>query len=162
MSAPESAIELLMACHERMHRYVGGVEQLVDLPDGERARTAAAQCARYLRAGLPLHGEDEDESLAPRLRELGLSEAEEAALEQMEAEHEELHRGLPGLLAALDARAEGRPADLAPHAAWIGPLLRGHMELEERSIFPRLADLPEGERAEIVREIRARRHAAIV
>ena len=159
MGAAETAIDLLMACHERMHRYVGGVEQLVDLPDSERARTAAAQCARYFRAGLPLHGADEDESLAPRLRELGLTDDEEAALERMEAEHEELHRGLPGLIAALEARSAGRPVELASHAAWIGPLLRGHMELEERSLFPRIAELSADERAEIVHEIRGRRHA---
>lgn len=150
------------ACHDRIRRFVGGLERLAALDDlaDPRVSPAAEQAARYFREGLPRHGEDEDLSLAPRMRALGVDAAVEAELARMTADHEEMDRGLPALLADLDALAAGRtvdPADLRARAAWLAALLLDHIAREEAVIFPAGQALGPADRAEMVREMDARR-----
>ena len=158
-SQEESAEGLLMACHARMRRTVEGVRALATLEDraDPRALPTAVAAARYLRDGLPLHGRDEDHSLAPRLRALGADAALEEALATMTLEHGELEGGLPGLISLLDAWPQGSKAELAERQLWLEGLLGRHMELEERLIFPRIGELSQAAQAEIVGEIRERR-----
>ncbi len=159
---PADPLALLLACHERIDRYLGGLAELARMQDPEDPRVAptAEAVARYLREGLPLHGQDEDLSLAPRLRALGYDPALESALARMEAEHVRMDEGLPDLLALLDALPLGEPdlgERLESHHAWLDLLLRDHMAMEEAVIFPKIARLPEAERRAIVVEIRGRR-----
>lgn len=150
------------ACHDRIRRFVGGLERLAALDDltDPRVPPAAEQAARYFREGLPRHGEDEDLSLAPRLRARGLSPAVDAELTRMTADHAEMDQGLPALLADLDALAAGRAVDhagLRARVAWLRDLLLDHLAREEAVIFPAGEALGEAERREMVQEMDARR-----
>lgn len=150
------------ACHDRIRRFVGGLGRLAALDDlaDPRVAPAAEQAARYFREGLPRHGEDEDRSLAPRLRALGVSPAVEAELTRMTADHEEMDRGLPALLADLDTLARGGtvdPAGLRARAAWLEALLLDHLAREEAIVFPAAAALGPLDRAEMLHEMDARR-----
>lgn len=159
---PADVLGLMMACHERIDRYLRGFGLLarVEDPADPRAHAAAAACLRYFREGLPLHGQDEDDSLAPRLRALGADPTLEGVLARMEAEHAQMEQGLPEVWALLEAFAEGRPPDAALLRArhlWLDELLRHHLALEEELVFPKIGELDVAERRLIVREIRARR-----
>lgn len=152
----------MLECHDRIRRFLDGLARLVALEDlhDPRAPEAATACARYFREGLPLHGLDEDLSLAPRLRVFGDADVD-AALDCMAAEHAMLDRGLPSLLADLDTLAAGALVprkQLVAGQEWLDALLRGHIELEERVVFPFARQaLDEQQRTEIAAEMRGRR-----
>lgn len=152
----------MLECHDRIRRFLDGLARLVALEDlhDPRAPDAATACARYFREGLPLHGLDEDLSLAPRLRAFGNADVD-AALDCMAAEHAMLDRGLPLVLADLDTLAAGAPVprkELVARQEWLDALLRGHIELEERVVFPFAREaLDDRQRTDIAAEMRARR-----
>ena len=157
----EEPLDLLMACHERIHRYLAGVETLVGFPDWSdpRAIATARSCAAYFRDALPLHAQDEDDSVGPRLARLGLGTELDATLGRLAEEHETIDAGCAVLVKALEAVVTGRPRTGELQEA-IGPfatLLRAHVELEERLVFVHLDRLSVSERQAIVAEIRARR-----
>jgi hypothetical protein len=159
----EEPLDLLLACHERIHRYLAGAEAVVAFPDWRdpRAITTAKGCARYFRDALPLHAQDEDLSVAPRLRQLDLGSETQAALRQMTQEHDAIHAGCAAVVDALEDIVAGGPRSdaletaLAPFAA----LLRAHVDAEERLIFGHLERLSVEERRAIVGELRGRRRA---
>lgn len=158
------AVELLVECHERIRSFLALARRVAD-PQGadrEEVRQAAARVSRYFTLALPLHAEDEEQSILPRLR--GRDPALDAALETMRREHAEHLRPLGELVRACDALALaperqpelagaiGRAAEeLARHFA-------EHLRREEETIFPAIRRLldPAAD-AEVVREIRARR-----
>lgn len=153
---------LLMACHERIDRYLSGLEALVGFADlgASEAVNTAASVARYLRDGLPLHGEDEDDSLAPRLRAAARDPQLDEALDHLVDEHQQMMAGLPALLALLDAIVRREQIDrgaLAERQRWLDALLRGHVAFEEEEVFPSIDVLGSADQQAIVREIRARR-----
>jgi len=159
---PADPLALLMACHERIERHLDGLAELVKVEDPHDPRVPPTIDAlvHYFSEGLPLHGADEDLSLAPRLLALGADAELEAALSRIHDEHVRMDEALPDLLYLLSLLREG-DGDVLPHLgshhAWLDLLLRGHMATEEANIFPRIAALPEAERRAIVLEIRARR-----
>jgi len=155
----DAPLDLLMACHERIRRYLGGVDALIAVNDplDPRCPPTAAACARYFREGLPLHGQDEDLSLTPRLLAHGVDASVREALHQMREEHVAMDGGLPEVLALLDAAARGEAAALVEPQRWLSELLLSHIAAEEAAIFPAIALLPPDELAAITREIRARR-----
>lgn len=162
---PSTPLQLLMACHERIDRYLGGLAALADASDlsTSEAVITARDVARYLRLGLPLHGEDEDLSLAPRLRAALDDAALEQALDQLVFEHAAMMEGMPRLLALLDAvvaRQEVDRSALRERQGWLDALLRGHVAFEEAEVFPVIDVLGRAEQEAIVREIRARRGGA--
>lgn len=142
----DTPYDLLMACHERIRRFVGGMNLIAQLPDpaDPRIPDACDQIARYLREGLPLHVRDEEESLAPRL-------PSEAAA-RMVREHREHEPLLAEALAALASRDV--PA-IARSYARLHPEIELHLREEEEDIFPHLSQIVDPEA--FVAEIRARR-----
>lgn len=155
-------IAKFLECHERIRRFTDGIARLADLPDlGHPLAPATAEaCARYFRDGLPLHGEDEDESLAPRLRQHPVAPEVLAALDRMSAEHVEMHRILPTLLELLERVAQKdppTPAELRVPVEALNRILLAHIEMEEKVIFPACGVLTRKERQAIVDEIGARR-----
>lgn len=157
-------IDAMMECHERIRRFTRGVGLVAATTDwsDERVAVTAARCARYFRHGLPLHGQDEDLSLAPRLRAAGVDERVHEALDAIAAEHVELHAGLAEILDILDAIAEGRQAAfdaLVDGHRWLDELLERHLRREEAVIFPAARDLPSRVREAIHAEMRARRQS---
>lgn len=155
-------ISLMLACHERIRRFTGGLSRLAALEDlrDPQAAPAAEAIARYLRMALPLHAADEDESLTPRLQAHCGDGRVFEALEVMERQHREIHGGLPRVLRLLDAVIEGPPpsrAALSDAADWLCTLMEAHLALEEAVIFPAALDLPPEALAEMAEEMPARR-----
>ncbi len=154
---------LLLACHEKIRRFSALAVTLAsasDLP-GAHVADACAQCERYFSEALPLHVADEDESVAPRLREAAPSVIE--ALDAMSAQHRAHEPSLRALTDALaQLRVEGSSVETrAALLAVAEPLrdeLEAHLTLEETTLFPLLkTSMTDGQREAIVSELRARR-----
>ncbi|ABC81937.1 hemerythrin domain-containing protein [Anaeromyxobacter dehalogenans] len=166
-AAPADAVDLLLECHDRIRQFLAlgrrvaeaRPDQLAEVPE------AATRVRRYFTQALPLHAQDEEESILPRLR--GREAAVDAALASMAHEHAEHEEPLGRLVAACEtvARDPSRHAALAGGmGAAVGELERHfeiHLRREEEIIFPAMRRLLAGAiDAEIVREIRARRGVA--
>ncbi|MFZ5478092.1 MAG: hemerythrin domain-containing protein [Myxococcota bacterium] len=160
--ADDDVVGAMMECHERIRTFVEGLRRIAALDDlgDPRAADAAQRCARYFREGLPLHGKDEDDSLAPRLRATHPGADVESALARMTAQHGEMEEILPRLLPMLDAIAAGERPDheaLRGVVARFTALMIDHVELEEAVIFPACGAIPSAERTRIRVEMRERR-----
>lgn len=158
-------VELLTECHTRIRGFLDLAHRLATTPGllPDDITGAAGQVHRYFTTAFPLHMADEDELLLPRLR--GRETALDAALDRMEADHEE-HVDLVERLVALCDELMSDPRRLAARARLLGETvdeltlgLEAHLSLEELVIFPRLDRLSTVERAAIRREMRARRSA---
>ncbi|MCB9564733.1 MAG: hemerythrin domain-containing protein [Kofleriaceae bacterium] len=162
----DDLVALLLACHARIRRFVAlaaAAGARDDVPAAERADACRA-VARYFRDALPLHVEDEERGLVPRL--IGRDPVVDDALATMAAQHRDHGPGLDALLAAV-AAVRAAPADvearrvLAAAAGALDAAFAAHLDLEERVVFPAIGRLLDaGVRAELVRELRARRRAA--
>ncbi|MDP2311574.1 MAG: hemerythrin domain-containing protein [Pseudomonadota bacterium] len=148
------------ACHERIRMFTAGLQRIAALPDlsDPRVPSAAAQARRYFAEGLPLHADDEDLSLAPRLRAV----APECGplLDELERDHRKIDACLATLLPMLGTLAEeGR----VPHAtfraavSFLSGLLLPHIAREEDELFPLCARLSSEDRLAIASELVARR-----
>ncbi|HEY8429217.1 MAG TPA: hemerythrin domain-containing protein, partial [Sandaracinaceae bacterium] len=82
---PESTVELLLECHERIRRFTRLSRELVRAQASHEqiADAARSLCAYFGRAFL-LHAEDEDRSIRPRLEAAGRLAAE---LEDVARQH---------------------------------------------------------------------------
>lgn len=160
------ALHLLEECHERIRTHTEAARRLAG-PEGrsvpaEQRIEAALALGRYFGKGLPLHVEDEDFSLAPRLRAKAPKDAS-PHLEQMISEHVETEELLARLLPLWQRLADGEAGEdlfleLAPDTLKLSTLLAGHLENEERFLFPlALQVLSAGELEQLATEIRARR-----
>lgn len=163
-AAPADAVDLLVECHERIRQFLALGRRVAEATPDQRGEVpeAAARVRRYFTQALPLHAQDEEESILPRLR--GLDPAVDAALATMAHEHAEHEEPLGRLVAACEeiARDPARHAALAGAiGAAVGELERhfaAHLQREEEVIFPAMRRLLAREvDAEIVREIRGRR-----
>jgi iron-sulfur cluster repair protein YtfE (RIC family) len=161
--APDDVVDLLLECHARIRSFTALAARLAgEAPAADEVRIAAAQVRRYFEEALPLHALDEEESILPRLagRDAELDRAL-ATMHDEHAAHGETIERVVRLCRELEAAPE-RHAELSPPLAAAADALRAHfvrhLEPEEETIFPAIRRLlgPE-ERAEIVRELRARR-----
>jgi hypothetical protein len=152
---------LLEGCHGRIRSFTSLALRLAQSASAapvEQIGDAAGQVCRYFGEALPLHVADEELSLAPRLQPLASS-----ALAEMASQHRAIEAVLERLL-ALWRELAGRPEELPALAAALCPptsalaaLWEPHLALEERVIFPALDRLAPLAKAEIWREMRARR-----
>lgn len=165
--ASEGLVDLLLECHGRIRRFLGFARRLATTDDiaAEEARTVAGQIRRYFVVAFPMHLEDEDLDLTPRLR--GTSRDVDAALAQMSEEHVS-HASLVSELVELCGAIERDPpqrdalaARLAHAAHALEAALEPHLVREERVIFPALAGLPPHDQEAIHLAIRARRDRAM-
>ncbi len=167
MQPTPQAAALLLECHGRIRSFLATarrVAEAVDPPPGELAEAARA-VHRYFTEALPLHAEDEEASLLPRLR--GREPALDEALAVMAAEHQE-HRArvaeLTEACASLAAAPTLHPL-LAPGllgaVSWLERHFEAHLAAEEARVFPAMARwLDPAEDAAFVAELRARRAGA--
>ena len=155
-------LALLAACHERVTRSLDLLERLIQHLQGrpggpdDAARDAAADVRRYFTLAAPLHHQDEELHLFPRLEVAG-----QAALAQrLRAEHRELE----ALWAPLDT-ALSRLDDieaLRRHALPFIALMRRHVVLEDGELFPAALPLLDPQsQAAIGTEMAARRGLAL-
>jgi len=158
------APSLLTSCHARIRHFSEMAVTLAearDAPEHEIAE-AARQLHRYFAQALPLHAEDEEESVLPRLA--GRAAELDTRLERMRAEHVRIDELLAPQLEAWQALAK-QPADLVTLAPRLSPLGRQlqalfgeHLESEEKYIFVALqTQLSHTELGAIEQEIRDRR-----
>lgn len=157
---------LLLACHDRIRTFTSMATRLASGGDAppDRVRDAAERLLRYFRDAFPLHHDDEEESVMPRLRASG-DAALAGTLDVLSAQHGEIVP-LVEALVELWKEARERPGDLAARTDRLGPptarlaeILGAHLEIEESVMIPAVSRLPAGEREAIVREMRARRGA---
>lgn len=156
----ETPFELLIACHARIRRFVGGLQALCEVEPGDpRVEATAKACHRYFGEALHLHAQDEDDSLLPRLQG-HLSAPELEVAKQITEQHGMLDGQTPGVLRAL---SEITGLSLAERLVVFEPywtLLLAHIHLEEEWLFDSISKLSQEEQDQIVVEIRGRRQTA--
>ena len=166
--AEPDAVDLLLACHQRIRHFTQVAAALADAPDAPPAEVAAAAVGvlRYFTEALPLHAEDEDASVAPRLLAAEPPAQVRVALESMTREHGALDEALAALAPRWRAVAfePGRIEDEAPElrvlTARLAERWAAHLAPEEAIVFPAMrSTLSPGSLHDIVREMRARRGA---
>ena len=163
--ASTDLVDLLRACHERIRRFTQLAARLAAAHEPPAAEVAdlAGQIRRYFTISFPLHVADEDEHLAPRLA--GQSAEVDAALARMHAEHGAHAAPVARLVALCDdlvrepSHLAARAAELAAVAAELDAAFAPHLALEERVVFPALAQLPAADRAALRDALRERREA---
>jgi hemerythrin-like domain-containing protein len=159
------AIDLLLSAHHRIRTFTGVAVRLLIVEGlGPKTVTEAASAVhRYFADGLPLHHEDEDQSLMPRLRKHA-SENLMAALQTAHREHRKLEEVLARLLPAWQAIADdpqrlpAMAGALALDTLRFEQLWKHHLQLEEETIFPAArAMLPPDDMKALLREVHGRR-----
>jgi len=161
---PAGAVAALLECHGRIREFISLARRLGEADEAAAAEVAdaAARVARYFTVALPLHAQDEEESVAPRL--LGLDPFVDAELTVMAREHRDHEPALARLVGACDVleRDPARHAELAGTVVLVAGELERHFAVhlarEEAVIFPAIERLldPAADAA-IVEELRARR-----
>lgn len=155
----DDVVARLADCHARIRAHCAEARALAALAP-ERVDPRAVVSAHSLRAyfgvALPLHAQDEDRSIAPRLG------PEAAALtRELDAQHARIEQLTERLDHDWRARAEGtewRQWTLQRQdTEALVLLLDAHLALEEAELFPRVSALPSAERRVIVGEMMARR-----
>lgn len=164
---PRDAVDLLLDCHARIRSFHGLALKLADTasPTPDEITGAATSVVRYFTLALPLHVDDEERSILPRL--LGRDPALDQALEAMRAEHRDIESGLAQVvtLCAQLRDAPARHAELREALARAAHALDGawlrHLGGEEALVFPAMrARLDAEAMRAILTEMRARRDGA--
>ena len=144
-------------CHARIRRFLEEAAALARTVDaGVDRQGSAAAVQRYFAEALPLHTEDEDRSIVPRL---GGPLA--PALVRLAAEHASILEALVEI--ELDWARWAAGATDTPTQAHVDLLARltssllTHLAAEETELFPAIAKLSAGQRRLIVAEMAARR-----
>ena len=156
-------MDLLLECHQRIRFFTTLAERAGRDPgidDAERSE-ACQRADRYFTVALPLHMQDEEQSISPRLR--GRDAEVDAALQAMHREHEE-HETMLAELSQLLRTVAAQPGNLASRArltaqaARVGSAMHHHLAEEEHVIFPKIGEwLDLAERDAVIAELRARR-----
>jgi hypothetical protein len=156
---PVDPAGLLLDCHGRIRHFARLARRLAAFPAAPaEVSEAAAAVHRYFTVALPLHVEDEERSVAPRLR--GVIPEPVAA---MAREHVAIERTLATLTPAWRALADDAArwrklaAGLGAGARVLEELFSAHLAAEEELILPALGRLSIEEQQALVAEMRARR-----
>lgn len=147
-SSFDDPLGLLSDCHRRIEKFLAQILLITEEAKGgalsERQVDALSTALRYFARAAPLHSQDEEASLFPRLRASGLPEAKEAlaALEALEADHRKAD------IAHAEADSLGNkwlqegtlPAEeterLATVLRGLQALYAPHIALEDTRVFP--------------------------
>lgn len=148
----DQPFELLAGCHDRVRRSLALLQRLaahvagngIDAP----ARSAAHDVLRYFDLAAPLHHQDEERHIVPRLQ-ASADPALQAAAVQMLAEHgriealwQALRLELQALIDAVDGPHTGpAQARLQTLADAFVAVHQPHLALEDGLVFPSVADL---------------------
>lgn len=157
-------MDLLVECHQRIRSFAALARKVSEQSDygSDDVVEACLGVVRYFTQALPLHVEDEEQSILPRL--VGKQSTVDEALTLMHSQHVSHERPLERLVALCGDMAKRSAnvgelgADLPLLAQTLEHELLEHLALEESVIFPAIKRYLSGdEQAEIVRELRARR-----
>lgn len=130
----EDPVAFLSAEHARQTVLLGHIERVARAPLNRAARGLAAMLLDWLSAELPVHIEDEERSLYPRLA----AHDTVGVLRTLQAQHREDRNAVRTILAGLRRAAAGKApgADFAPAALAFASGHRRHLALEEAAVTP--------------------------
>lgn len=140
----QDPLQLMLDCHERLRRFCSLAQRLGEMTDApaEERTACVEQLLRFFTLDLPLHLDDEDHSLTPRLLERGVPRPIVRRLWEMGREHERLEvrvEALVSLWSDLRAVPERHPR-LAPllteGARRLTALMEAHLAMEEEFLYP--------------------------
>jgi iron-sulfur cluster repair protein YtfE (RIC family) len=155
--------DLLLECHGRIRQFLALAADVAARRElaTKDVSEACSRVQRYFTEALPLHVEDEEVSVLPRL--LGRNVELDRTLSDMRREHTEHEPVLAELLASA-ARLHVAPDDLRARlalgaaAAALAREFEPHLAREEAVIFPAVNQLLTASEREAIRaELRARR-----
>lgn len=161
----DQPLELLAACHERILGFCLRLEQVViRLEAGQNDDEVADACAaivRYFSTAAPHHHADEDVDLFPLLCERDPALA--TAIAALSEEHQQLEDDWRQLEVMLAEPAHLNEAlELEAIASGFIATYREHVEIENRDIFPRAAQLLNEEEQRALGHNMARRRGVTV
>lgn len=146
----DNPLGMLKDCHRRIERFLRTLGIVFDRARGrslEADEVQALQAAlSYFREGGVRHTADEENSLFPRLRSLGATDALEE-IESLESDHQEagrLHEVVETLYIRWmnDGELDGTAGkQLAEALEQLQTLYSAHIRIEEETVFPRAAEL---------------------
>lgn len=142
-SAEQDAVDMLLACHQRIRSLTTIALRLADAEEATPAEVinAAESVHRYYTVALPLHEADENDSLYPRLRR-ALAGEDFRAAELMVEQHGPIDATVAALVplwAELRSCPERLPVlrpELRRNASRLQELWNEHLALEEEIVFP--------------------------
>jgi hemerythrin-like domain-containing protein len=160
----EDVPEVLVDCHQRMRQLTASAAALAARPaaTAEEVREVATKVHRYFTVALPLHEEDEEASVFPRLLvhapQLGPCIASLREDHAAHAEHVARLLAVCEQLQAAPERADGLRVSLGRAAAALADAWRVHLAAEEEDVFPAMRTvLTAEERTSIREEMKERR-----
>ena len=167
MAEKEDVVELLLASHHRITRFLELASKLAGVPQLSPSDLAAtANSVRdYFQHALPLHETDEALSLWPRL--VGRDPRLDAVLAQLEKDHglaEVPRRGIVDVCRYVARAPQTLPTlavSLREHVKLLKELIASHVSIEERLVFPAVNALDPAAKAEVLAEMRKRREAPL-
>ena len=164
----EQPWEMLEACHERVLRTLDLLDRLIDYIDSKghdtQTRAAASDVLRYFDLAAPLHHQDEELHVFPRLLALG-DATQRTTVQDLQAEHRRMEEDWAVLRTALlrwreAACMETVDAATRELARRFATLYSAHLDTEETLVFPAARTCtPDSELVPMGAEMQARRHA---
>ncbi len=145
----EAPLEMLMACHQRIHKQCATLRRLVPHLEAHgsdaRAREAAMQVLRYFETAAPHHHADEEQDLFPALLE-SMAGSDAVCLRELIdglcAQHRELDARWRVLRPVLDRISSGDDAVLDSAAVEaLAEAYAAHIQREEGELLPMAARL---------------------
>lgn len=162
----EQPYEMLDACHERVRRSLDLLGRLVDSiaskGNDKQTQSASSDVLRYFDLAAPLHHQDEELHVFPRLLAQG-SAAQRDTVLRLQAEHRRMEQDWAVLRTALLRWREPgctEAVDTATHEAAMRfvALYTEHLNTEDTLVFPAArAFTPAGELEGMGAEMQARR-----
>jgi hemerythrin-like domain-containing protein len=163
----EDVPDVLVDCHQRMRQFTALAAELAARPlaPPDEVREVTARVHRYFTVALPLHEEDEEASLFPRL----LQRAPELGpkIASLRGDHA-AHADRVGRLLAICEQLQGAPersdalrTALGHAAEALAEAWRIHLTVEEEDIFPSVRTALSAEDRKSIREEMKERRARL-
>jgi hemerythrin-like domain-containing protein len=162
----DDPLGMLQDCHRRVERFLNILVVVVHRARGralsDEERAAVESSLNYFRGGGRRHTADEEESLFPRMRELGALPPEIEALEHDHEEADPLHDIADRLYTRWienGTLSEEEGQHLGAATERLRNLYSRHIQVEDTIVFPRAAQmLSEEALSQIGQEFRKRRN----
>ena len=144
----QQPLELLSDCHRRVESFLRALILVSEQAHGgelnPKQHEALETALRYFREAAPKHTADEEESLFPRMRELGDRATREALakIQALEADHQVAKDGhdaveeLGRKWLAAGRLSETDAARLLAHLRELQSIYERHIAVEDNEIFP--------------------------
>ena len=164
----DAPLEMLHACHDRIHRSLDLLGRVCERVQQGRVDTtvheAAADVLRYFDKAAPHHHEDEEQHVFPRVLAGTSDAAVRATVVQLQLDHQQMEalwaRLRTPLAALANGRAEGFVGAACRLAEEFRALYEAHARTEEQLVFPAAEALIDEDTRLAIGEEMARRRGA--